>query len=133
MRVKVHGTAPGFARKEGDSLSMVATPSLRLTSTYASLSKRTQDVRIVGFSTIDDTFVIKLPPGFKLKSGPVASSGNSPFGSYRVEVAQQGGLVTVKTRLEITASRITPKQYPAFKVFCEAADRALGGRLVGAP
>jgi tetratricopeptide (TPR) repeat protein/transglutaminase-like putative cysteine protease len=129
-RVKIHGTARGFARKEGDSLSMVATSGARLTSTYASTSQRTQDVRILGFSTIDDTFVIKLPPGMKMKSGPQAASGTSQFGSYKVEVTEQAGQVTVKSRVELTAARVKPAQYPAFKAFCEAVDRALGTRLV---
>ena len=67
----------GFARKEGDRLSMAVTPGMRLTSTYASLSQRTRDVRILSFATVDDSFVIKLPPGNKLKTGPTPSQGSS--------------------------------------------------------
>jgi hypothetical protein len=109
---------------------MAVTPGMRLTSSYAQTAARVQDVRIIGFSTIDDTFVIKLPPGMKMQSGPTPGNGSSQFGSYKVEVTEAAGTVTVKSRVEITSSRITPKQYPAFKAFCEAADRALSGRLV---
>jgi tetratricopeptide (TPR) repeat protein/transglutaminase-like putative cysteine protease len=133
VKLEVKGTARGFARKEGGSLSMAVTPSVRLTSTYASLSSRTQDVRIVSFSTVDDTFVIKLPAGKKLESAPPDAKGSSPFGSYSVEVEKTPAQVTVKSRVELRTGRVTPQQYPAFKKFCEDVDRALGGRLVVSP
>jgi len=133
VKLDVRGTARGFARKEGDNLSMAVTPSARLTSTYASLSKRSQDVRITSFATLDDTFVIKLPPGIKERAAPIPSRGSSSFGSYSVEVTRQPGQVTVRSRVEVTARRITPKQYDAWKKFCADVDRALGGRLVVGP
>jgi tetratricopeptide (TPR) repeat protein len=133
VKVKIHGTARGFARKEGDTLSMAVTPSVRLTSTYASLSQRTRDVRVLSFATVDDSFVIKLPPGSKMKTGPTPAEGSSRFGSYKVELTSQPGQVTVRSRVEITTTRISPKDYPAFKKFCEEVDRALGGRLVVTP
>ena len=34
------------------------------------------------------------------------------------------------SRVEVSATRITPAQYPAFKKFCEDVDRAIGARLV---
>lgn len=132
-KVKVRGTARGFARKDGDGLNVSVTPGVRLTANYAALSQRTQDVRIPAFSSIDDTFVVKLPAGAKVKSLPVSSEGNTPFGSYRVEASSQGGSVTVRTRLEVSATRVKPKQYLEFKKFCEDADRALGTRLVVTP
>ena len=132
-KLTVRGTARGFARKEGDVSSMSVTPSVRLTTNYAALSQRKQDVRIPSFSTIDDTIVVKLPAGTKVKSSPVSSSGKSAFGSFAVEVTVQGAQVTVKTRIEVSATRVTPAQYPAFKKFCEDVDRAIGARLVVTP
>ena len=63
----------------------------------------------------------------------VSSSGKSAFGSFAVEVTVQGAQVTVKTRIEVSATRVTPAQYPAFKKFCEDVDRAIGARLVVTP
>jgi transglutaminase-like putative cysteine protease len=133
VKIKVHGNARGFARKDAEALSMSATPSLRLTPTYASLSQRKQDLRILGFSTSDDTFVFKLPAGHKVRTAPVGSEATSPFGSYKVEVHQSAGQISVRTRVEIGTPRITPKQYPAWKKFCEDVDRALAARLVVGP
>jgi len=133
VKLKVHGLARGFARKDADALSLQATSNLRLTPTYASLSQRSQDLRILAFSSVDDTFVIKLPPGHKMRAGPVATQGSTPFGSYKVEVHESPGQISVKSRIEITTSRVTPKQYPAWKKFCEEADRAIALRLVVGP
>jgi hypothetical protein len=130
VELHIRGAAPGFARREGQTLSMNVTPDVRLTPGYASLSKRTQDVKILGFSTIDDTFVVKLPPGMKVVSAPQAARADGPFGAYSVQVEQQPGSVVVKSRLLVRASRIPPAQYPAWKQFCEAADRALSHPVV---
>lgn len=130
VRLTVRGTAPAFARREGDRLSIAVTPSTRLTPTYASLSTRTQDVRILGFSSVDDRFVVKLPPGARVTSAPPAAQGSSKFGSYAVKVEQSAGQVVVTARLEIHQTRITPKEYGAWKQFCADVDRAFGPRLV---
>ncbi len=133
VKVKVRGVARGFARKDGEALSLAATPTTRLTPTYASLSQRTQDLRVLSFSSIDDTFVIKLPPGHKVRSAPVAAESKTPFGSYKIEVHESPGQISVRSRVELEAPRVTPKQYPAWKKFCEDVDRALGNRLVVGP
>jgi len=133
VAIRVRGSAPSFARREGDQLSMAVTSAFRLTPKYASLSRRTQDVRISGFATQKDTFSIKLPPGMKLISAPVAVKADSPFGSYEVAIEAQPGQVVVSSRLLVRATRVTPRQYPAWQKFCADADRALSPRLVVGP
>ena len=58
--------APGFARNEGDTLSMPVTGGYRLTPNFASLSQRRQPVDLIAFATVDDVYRIKLPPGAKV-------------------------------------------------------------------
>ena len=38
--------------------------------------------------------------------------------------------MTVKTTLAFKKARVTPAEYPAWRAFCEAADRAFGQRFV---
>jgi hypothetical protein len=130
VRISVKGTAPSFARQEGGELSMAVTSSLRLTPTFASLSSRTQDVSTLGFSTTEDTVSVDLPPGAKIVSKPEPVRGEGPFGSYSVEVTSEKDKVVVKSRVSVKVSRIAPKDYAAWKRFCEDADRALAPRLV---
>ena len=45
VHIKVRGSAPSFARREGKQLSMAVTESFRLTPNYASLSQRRHETR----------------------------------------------------------------------------------------
>jgi hypothetical protein len=133
VKVHVEGSAPSFARREGSQLSMAVTNSFRCTSTYATLSQRKQDVWILAFTELRDTFVVDLPPGARVVSAPESKDGSSDFGSYSVAFEKQGDKVRVKSRFGIKVPRVKPAEDAAFKRFCEEADRALSPRLVIEP
>jgi hypothetical protein len=133
VSIKVRGTALHFGRPEGDAVSVPVTPSFRLSATYASLSSRHLPVHLLPLGSIDDTFVIKMPPGFHVVSAPEKSSGSGPFGSYSVGVDEQPGKVIVHTRLTIKVVTVPPENYSAWKAFCVNADAALVPRLVIGP
>ena len=133
VKIKVRALAPGFARNEGDTLSMPVTSGFRLTPNYASLSQRRQVVELIAFTTLDDTYRIKLPPGAKVLSAPESRAGTSPFGSFSIKVEQGKGEVIVRSKLQIKASRIEPSDYQAWKRFCEEADSAFSPRLMVKP
>ena len=133
VKLKIRGVAAGFARREGNQLSMAATTGLRLAPEYASLARRTQDLRILGFSTRRDTFEIALPKGAKVRATPPDVSVTSEFGSYSVKVELHPGRVIVRSELSLKVSRIKPADYAAWKRFCVKADLALSPRLVVEP
>jgi hypothetical protein len=130
VRLTARGTASRFARREGTHLSTPVTPPIRLTPSYASLSKRKTDVKLPPIGTIEDTFVVKLPHRSRVVSAPEPKRAESPFGSYSVEVEVEPAQVTVKSRIVVRASVITPKQYAAWQQFCADVDQALTPRLV---
>jgi hypothetical protein len=129
----VEGTAPSFARREGKQLSMSVTNSLRLTSSYASLSQRKQDVWIHVFSELRDDFTVELPAGARVISAPDPARIDTPFGYYSLAIEVKPDRVSVKGRLGLRVPRVKPADYPAFKRFCEDVDRALSQRLVIEP
>jgi cellulose synthase operon protein C len=133
VKIKVRAVAPGFARNEGDSLSMPVTSGFRLTPNFASLSQRRQPVELIAFTTIDDVYRVKLPPGGKIASLPDERANTSPFGSYSLKVEQAHGEVVVRSKLQVKVSRIEPKDYQAWKRFCEEADSAFSVRLLVKP
>ena len=126
----VSGRAPGFARREGGQLSLAVTTGVRLTPSFASLSRRKQDVRLLAFSTRDDTYRIKLPPGSQVVSEPPAVNKEDRFGAYSIAVERKPGEVVIKSRLELRATRIEPSQYSAWKRFCAEVDQAFSHRLI---
>lgn len=130
VTLELAGTAPAFGRRQGSQLTIPVTGGSRLTQDYASLTKRTQDVRIQGYSTRDDTFRLELPAGAKVISMPTESKLESRFGSVRVSVEKQGNEVIVRSRLSLAVSRVKPADYEAWKAFCTAADQAMAPRLV---
>ena len=78
----------------------------------------------------DDEWSVTLPPGMKVLRPPTASQLDGPFGRFSFTFEENQGKVTVKAVLAFKKARITPAEYPAFRSFCEAADRAFGQRLV---
>jgi transglutaminase-like putative cysteine protease/tetratricopeptide (TPR) repeat protein len=133
VHIHLEGTAPSYARRENSLLSMAVTNSFRLTPAYASLSQRREDVWLLSPAELRDTFVVDLPPGAKLVSQPDTTKLEGPFGWVTINVEKQGDHVTVKTRVGMRVQRVVPADYPAFKRFCEDADRALSARLVVEP
>jgi cellulose synthase operon protein C len=133
VKIKVRAVAPGFARNEGDALSMPVTSGFRLTPNFASLSQRRQPVELIAFTTIDDVYRVKLPPGAKVLSPPDERSATSQFGSYSLKVEQGRGEVVVRSKLQVKVSRIEPGDYQAWKRFCEEADSAFSARLLVKP
>jgi transglutaminase-like putative cysteine protease/tetratricopeptide (TPR) repeat protein len=133
VHIHLEGTAPSYARRESNQLSMAVTNSFRLTPAYASLSQRRQDVWVLAPAELRDTFVVELPPGAKIVSQPETTKLETPFGHVTISVEKQGDRVTVKSRIGTSVERVAPADYPAFKRFCEDADRALSARLVVEP
>ena len=133
VKIKVRAFAPGFGRKESDSLSMPVTGGFRLTPNFASLSHRRQAVELIAFTTIDDVYRVKLPAGAKVLSAPEPREATSPFGSYSIQVEQARGEVVVHSKLRVKVSRVEPADYQAWKRFCEEADAAFSPRLLVKP
>ncbi len=133
VKIRVRAVAPGFARNEGDTLSMPVTSGFRLTPNYASLSQRRQAVELIAFTTLDDVYRIKLPPGAKVIAAPIDRAGTSQFGSFSIKVEQTKGEVVVRSKLSVKVPRIEPADYQAWKRFCEDADSALSPRLLVKP
>jgi tetratricopeptide (TPR) repeat protein/transglutaminase-like putative cysteine protease len=130
VRFQAKGRAVALARREGDTLSLPASPSLRMVAQYASLSTRTLDVVLPALTLRDEEWVVKLPAGTRVVAAPTPVSVDSAFGTLQVEVEQAPGKVVVKSSFALKKARITPLEYPAWRSFCEAVDRAFGQRIV---
>jgi cellulose synthase operon protein C len=128
--LSARGRAPSFARREGDALSVPVATSLDLASTLTPLSTRTLDLVVGGLSSSEEERVLRLPGGAKLVRLPDPVRLETPFGIVSLELDTAPGRVTVKSRLALSRSRISPKDYAAFQAFCRKADEALSQRLV---
>lgn len=129
VQIKAKGRAPSYARRDGESWTVPVGAKEHLVRSWAPLSSRRRDMRIMALSTQENETVVKLPQGAKVLGPPHAADGKSPFGFYKVDVETNGNVVRVKTTVAITKSRIPVAEYAAFRTFCEQADRELGQSL----
>ena len=130
VSVQVRARSPHVLRDEGHSRSLVVTPSERLGQSYASLPRRDLDVDIGSFPTLDETYVVRLGPGYSVLGLPKPEQHEGPFGQYSVEVSADSAEVRVHSRLSLRVSRVSPQSYAEFRRFCHAVDAAFDQRLV---
>ena len=128
VTMHVRGRVSRFARAEGDVLTVPLGRKEHMIRDYAPLATRKLDVRVPAQRTEEDDWVVRLPPGAKVKSIPAPARGSSPFGSYSVDVESNGNALHVKTTVALARTRITASEYPAFRAWCEEVDRGLGQR-----
>jgi cellulose synthase operon protein C len=129
VKIRVKGKAPSLVRRDGEVLSLAAGPVYSLVSHYASLSRRALDVDLRALSQREDEWTIRLPAGTKVLRAPAPAQIDSPFGRFSVAFEEAPGKAIVKTALSFKKSRITPAEYSAWRLFCEAVDRAFGQRM----
>jgi hypothetical protein len=129
VEIRAKGKATAFARKDGDAWTVPVGAKEHLVRTWAPLSSRKRDIRIFALTTQENQTIVHVPAGARITTSPRSANGKSAFGSYAVEAEVNGNTVRVKTTVAITKSRIAATEYPAFRAFCEEADRALGQTL----
>ena len=130
VTLRAKAKVPDLARKEDATFSAPVGPREYLVRELASQSQRKADLRLGARTTSVTEWTLRLPAGAKVSRTPKAAQGSTPFGSYDVQVTESGGTVKVKTTIVIDRARVSAAEYPGFRAFCEAADRALGQRVV---
>jgi hypothetical protein len=133
VTLTIRGSTERFARREGTDLTMDATANLRLSSTYASLSTRQLPVSIPPIGTVEETFVVKIPRGMKVRSAPMPTERKTEFGSYSITVESGGDRVTIRSRVAVGMREVKPADYAKWKTFCAEVDHAMSARLVIGP
>ena len=108
VRIRVKGRALGFARHDGDVLSVPAGPTHQLVREYASLSKRALDIDLHALTSREDEWTLRLPAGTRVTRAPTPSQLDTPFGRFSVSFEEGPGKVVVKTSLVFKKARITP-------------------------
>ena len=99
-------------------------------STASRFTFRLNDKNLSRNVRVTDTdWTLKLPQGVHVTSAPQPASVESPFGTVSVAVEQLPSAVHVKTTVTMKKTRIAASEYPAFRAWCENADRALGQRV----
>ena len=119
--------------RDGEGWWLPMGPRTSLVAKLAAPSARAHDLVLGAKSTRREQWSVVLPSGFEVESIARDANVSSDFGSFTMKVTQQGATVRVDTTLVITAARVTPSQYPRWRVFCQAVDAASSPRVLAAP
>ena len=65
----------------------------------------------------EDEILYVLLPGWRLAEAAWKVEEDSPFGAFSMSVEAEEGKVTVRSQWKLTATRIEPKDYPAFRAW----------------
>jgi transglutaminase-like putative cysteine protease/tetratricopeptide (TPR) repeat protein len=102
--------------------------------TYARLSERHDDLVLAYPWQHDEELTYKLPAGWKLQAGGLSDGAardvESAFGRFHLDVRVDGGLVRVRSFLDVERSRIAPDEYARFRAFLGEIDATLQERLL---
>jgi hypothetical protein len=130
VSLRVRAKSQDLGRREHDAQSFPAGPRAHLVRSWAPLSERKLDVRLHGKTTSVGDWTLHVPPGMHAVSAPQPASVVSQFGSVRVTTETIGTSVHVVTTVTLDQTRISVRDYPAFRAFCEAGDRVLDQRVM---
>jgi tetratricopeptide (TPR) repeat protein len=131
-------SVPRFGLATGDAARGVTLPltvrEADFSRTYARLGARRQDLVIAYPWQHDEEIVYELPAGWGLRGAGASRKLESPFGTLRLDVTTEpGGVVRVRSSLDVVRYRIPPLDYPAFRSFLGDIDAAFAARLSVGP
>ncbi|MGH9466339.1 MAG: DUF3857 domain-containing protein [Terriglobales bacterium] len=127
LEISFSGTVPGFATVNGNTLLV---PRQILPRSWlprmAALSQRTSDVLGPPPQILVEEMHLGLPSGYRAQAMPAPTGQQPPFAEFQADAAVNGSTLTLRSRIEIKRSLITPGQYPAYRAFWAQVDAVLG-------
>jgi hypothetical protein len=73
--------------------------------------------------------VHELSPGWRLAEPDWKEEENSPFGAFSMSVQSEEGKIKIRCTWKLTATRIEPKDYPAFRAWLLKVEQIQNRRL----
>jgi hypothetical protein len=130
VTLSLEGTLGQFFRPDGKNRLSARTwlGRLSLSNMYASLATRLLPLE-TDYPWAQSYLVSYLLPEGASAALPSPQVIESPFGSVVRESRQEGTRVTVRLVVVISALRVEPDQYEAFRSFCQQVDRLTDERI----
>ncbi len=95
---------------------------------------RTEDLLLPPPWITEEEIHIALPAGAEVRALPADQNIATAFGSLELHYHKSEREVVVRSRVEFAPTRVTAKDYPAFRQFCAQVDRSFRNEItVGLP
>jgi hypothetical protein len=114
---------PSFARRRGDTLVIQdGFYPYRLAASLITKPERKLPLLLGDETRTDSHISLTLPKGARARlSQPVYLE--APLSTFSLAVSQKGNRLIIEKALQVKAGRVPPKDYPAFRDFCQQVDR----------
>src|SRR5690606_31974311 len=122
-----------LAVRDGRLLRVPATSLSDLVRTLAPASTRALPLDFGTRSSYLEERRVRLPDGWVVDELADGGTAESPFGTLRVEVRQEGRELAMRTEFALRRDRIAPQEYSAFRRWVHEADAILRQRTTLAP
>jgi len=114
---------PRFARRHGNTLVIQdGFYPYRLAASLIAKPERKLPLLLGDETRTDSHISLALPRGARVRlSKPVYLQ--APLSTFSLAVSQKDGRLIIEKALQVKAGRVPPKDYPAFRDFCQQVDR----------
>jgi len=114
---------PHFARRRGNTLVIQdGFYPYRLSASLIAKPDRKLPLLLGDETRTDSHITLTLPPGARARlSKPVYLQ--APLSTFSLSATQKGNRLILEKNLHVKAGRVQPKDYPAFRDFCQQVDR----------
>jgi hypothetical protein len=130
VRLTYEATVPTIGTRQGDTVLLYGASPVQLTRRFATRSTRSHDLVLGVPSMIEESRVIRLPPGASVLEVPPPVRLEGPFGRFEYAITAQGNTLAVRRVTVLSRDRVPPAEYGAFREFCQAVDDAVARRIV---
>lgn len=122
--LRVDFTAQQFAQRRGRELVVRSTLEPTPLTQLARNPDRTHPLLLGAPNSQTYSLVYRLPPGYAPVELPPPTELEEAFGSFRLDCSFDGSELRIQRMLSTSTNRIEPSDYPRFREFCAAVDRA---------
>jgi hypothetical protein len=129
VRFRYEADVPQVAQREAGGLRIAPTVLSDLVPSLARTPNRRLPIDLGGTSRYVEERIVRVPAGHHLGSLPNAGRIESPFGVVALRVEARGQTVHANVELTLSADRIAPEDYGAFRQWAERADELLRQRI----
>lgn len=123
VNVEFRGTIDNFAGQRTVSLATSWTQSSYVQKLAPSIS-RTQDLLLPAPWTREEELRFQIPENAQVIGLPSDTDLRTQFGTARIHYERRGREIVISTSVQMTAIRIAPSEYGAFRAFCQAVEKA---------
>lgn len=123
-------TVEDLANRTGSRLFIPLCPLKKGNLNVFAPSKRTYDIEIDLGSTDNDTIIFNIPESYVLESLPKDVDIETPYGSFKSSVTQEGNKITHIQHSTISSGRYDKEKYDDIKAFFAQIMNAVKRKLV---